>query len=280
MPPPTDPAPGASAPRGAAGWVAAGCAAVAMAAGCAGGGGARGDLSVFAAASLTDVVGAMRPEWEAATGRRIVLNLGASGSLARQILAAPRADVFISADEEWMDRVEEEGLIQPGTRRTILSNTLVVVVPSAGGARIDVAADLLRADLGRISIAQPDAVPAGRYAREWLRAEGVWDALAPRVVPAVDVRAALAAVEAGHAGAGVVYRTDAIGARRVRIALECRGATAPAIAYPAAALRAPGDAAREEAARRALDWLSGPAARAHFQRHGFLPAGGPGDPAP
>jgi len=231
-------------------------------------------LVVYAASSLTDVLEEMSPVWEAATGIRITLNLGGSGALARQIVAARRADIFISADEIWMDLIEREGLILEGTRRPLLSNRLVVVVPVRAELVISGSADLAGDMVRRIAVANPDAVPAGRYARDWLRAEGVWDRIEPRVVPAVDVRAALATVASGLVDAGIVYRTDARVDRGTRIAFEVAGARAPEIIYPAAVMTSDADdvvsLSRTARAARALDWLEGPEGRALFEKHGFV----------
>jgi molybdate transport system substrate-binding protein len=194
---------------------------------------------------------------------RVRFNFGASSTLAEQILATRRADVFLSADVRQMDRVQRAGRVVPGTRRQPLSNVLVGVVPAGEPllTPVDLATDTVRS----LSLAHPSAVPAGRYARAWLQAEGLWDDVAHKVAPAVDVRAALAAVESGAAEAGIVYATDAARSSRVRVAFEVRGETAPPIAYSAAALEP--DSAR---ARELLAFLGGDRARAVFTELGFI----------
>ena len=148
-------------------------------------------------------------------------------------------------------------------------NVLVVVQSEplpADVPRIENPADLAAAELGRIALADPEAVPAGRYARAWLEALELWPALESRIVQALDVRAALALVESGAVGAGLVYRTDVVHSTRVREVLAAEGAGAPRVVYPVAVLR---DAREPERAREFLAFLSSPEARAVFERHGF-----------
>jgi len=220
-----------------------------------------------AAASLRDVLDELAPALERATGARLVLNLGGSSDLARQIVAAARADLFFSADEAWMDHVAAAGLVDAASRRSPLSNRLVVVVPAASALEIRDARDLAGPAVRRLSLAQPETVPAGRYAKAWLESRGAWDAVAARVVPALDVRAALAAVESGAIDAGIVYRTDAARSERVRIAFEVPVDEGPAISY---ALAAVAGRPRLGLARRVVDWLTGPEAAPVFERHGFV----------
>jgi len=228
----------------------------------------RQELSVFAAASLADALGEIGKAWEAASGRRAVFNFGASSDLSRQIRAGAPADVFFSADEAQMDALEREGLLRAADRHDLLSTTLVVIVPSASAARVSGARDLLA--FKTIALADPQAVPAGVYARTWLEGLGLWSEIAPRVVPALHVRAALAAVESENADAGIVYRTDAAASKRARIAFEVPRAEGPKIVYPVAPLsRSPRQAAAAFAA-----YLRSPQARAVFTRYGFLVLGG------
>jgi len=144
------------------------------------------------------------------------------------------------------------------------ANRLVVVVPQKEGATIRAPRDLV--SVAHLAIGDPKLVPAGSYARQWLEKEGLWTEVAPHVLPSLDVRAALAAVETGHAEAGIVYRTDAAHSSKVRIAFDVPADKAPTIAYVAARL-----ASRENAgAERFLDFLTGPKARATLARHGFV----------
>lgn len=226
---------------------------------------AAAELHVSAAASLSDALQEIAAAYGKATGEKLLLNLGASSTLARQIQAGAPADLFLSADEEKMDVLEKEKLLVPGTRRSVLSNTLVVVVPADSRLKISGPADIARVEA--LALAEPATVPAGIYAREYLQKEGLWPGISGRVVPTENVRAALAAVEAGNVDAGIVYRTDARISHSVRIAYEVPRAEAPEISYPFAVLAG---SARKAAARKLLDYLCSPPALAVFRKHGFL----------
>ncbi len=235
--------------------------------------GSRPELALYAAASLRDALETLEASCERETGVDLTFNFGASNDLARQILAANRADLFVSADEDWMDAVAVAGLVDAASRRSLLSNRLVVVGPWDSRLRIVAAADLASPEIRRLSLADPDAVPAGRYAKAWLERAGLWEAVAQRVVPALDVRAALAAVESGAIEAGIVYATDAAISARVRALLEVPEHEAPLIRYPIAALAG---RPRLELARRVVEWLAGAQAGAVFESYGFgLLAAGP-----
>lgn len=236
-----------------------------LALGCVAPGARAGELDVFAAASLTDALGEIGREWERAAGLRVAFNFAGSNDLARQIRAGAPADVFVSADSAQMDALEQAGLVLAARRVDLLSNLLVVVVPQDADWRPASASELRRAR--RLALADPEAVPAGIYARRWLERLGLWAELRERVVPALDVRAALAAVEAGHAEAGVVYRTDAALARRVTVALTVPRAEGPQITYVAAPLV--GSKHADAAAAFVRHLRSARAARV-FERHGFL----------
>jgi molybdate transport system substrate-binding protein len=225
------------------------------------------DVGVFAAASLTNALREIAPPWEKATGHRVVFNFGGSNTLVRQIRAGAPADLFLSADEAQMDTLEKDGLVVPGTRRSVLSNTLAVVVRADAPFRFTSAHDLAVPDVTRLALADPRAVPAGVYAKAWLEKAGVWASIAPKVLPAENVRAALAAVESGNADAGVVYATDARASRVVRVAFTAPPGEAPAISYPLALLR---DAPSPAAARAFLEHLAGPEAATAFRRAGFV----------
>lgn len=229
------------------------------------------DVGVFAAASLTDALKEVAAAYEKSSGDRLVFNLGASDMLARLIREGAPADLFFPADEAQMDGLERAGLLLPGTRRSLLSNTLVIVVPAEGGPTIASPRDL--ASVRALALAEPRSVPAGVYAKQYLRKLGLWDAIAPRVIPTASVRACLAAVEAGNADAGIVYRTDALVSKKVRIAFSVPAAEGPDISYPIAI---PKDAPHAEAARRLAAYLASEPARTVFVRYGFLarePAG-------
>lgn len=224
-------------------------------------------LRVSAAASLTDALQELAPAYQRQSGDALVFNFGGSSTLARQIEEAAPADVFISADELKMDRLEKRGLVVKASRRSILSNTLVIVMPNDSALKVASPADLLAPAIRNIAIAEPRSVPAGIYAKEYLVKLRLWDRIAKKVVPTDNVRAALAAVASANAEAGIVYKTDALTSRAVRIAYEVPRAAGPAISYPAAVLA---ESKAKAAAQRFLDFLQSPAARAVFRKYGFL----------
>jgi molybdate transport system substrate-binding protein len=222
---------------------------------------------VFAAASLTDALKEIAASWETAGGESVAFNFAASSLLARQIREGAPADLFLSADEVQMDGLEKAGLVEPGTRRSILSNTLVVVVPGDATAPLLSARDLTTSRVQRIALGEPGSVPVGVYSKKFFEGIGIWTLVAPKVVPTESVRATLAAVESGNVDAGIVYRTDALISKKVKIAFEVPAASGPAISYPFALVKG---APREAAARKFLEYLSSKAARAVFARYGFL----------
>jgi molybdate transport system substrate-binding protein len=225
--------------------------------------GASEEVVVFAAASLADALREISKAFEARTGHRVVLSLGGSNDLARQIRAGAPADVFVSASAERMDELDRAGLVQTGARVDLLSNRLVVVAPAAAPTLLTRTEELV--GVRRLALGDPEAVPAGIYARRWLENRGLWDRLRDRVVPTLDVRAALAAVESGNADAGIVYRTDAAISKRVRVVLEVPEGEAPRIVYPAALLAT----ANGLAARAFFEHLRSSSAREVFERLGF-----------
>ena len=202
-----------------------------------------GEVRVFAAASLTDALRDIAARYETTTGDRVVFNFAGSSTLARQIEEGAPADIFLSADEEKMNRLDRQHLI--AARRSVLSNSLVIV-----GER-----DLLKAK--SIALAEPSSVPAGIYAREWLVKRGLWDRVKPKVIPTENVRGAVAAVESGNADSAIVYRTDT----KRGFAIT----DGPPISYPFALTR---DASA--AARRFFAYLTSPAALEVFRRYGFV----------
>ena len=232
------------------------------------------ELVVFAAASLTDALKEIGTRYEAVAADRLVFNFGASSDLARQIKAGAPADVFFSADAAQMDGFEKDGLVRRGDRVDVLSNKLVAIVPPDSKLTVHAARDLLA--VGHLALANPDSVPAGVYARKYLESIGLWEELRGKVVPTLDVRACLAAVEAGHADAGLVYRTDATISKRVRVAFEVPRERGPPIVYPLAPVAGSKNA---EAAAAFVRHLVGPEAIGVYKRFGFIVlvagAGGP-----
>jgi molybdate transport system substrate-binding protein len=229
--------------------------------------GSAAELRVFAAASLSDALREIAPLHASATGDSLVFNFGGSGALARQIKEGAPADVFVSADELRVDQLAAAGALFTDSRRIIVENTLVLVVAVDEGARITALPDLTGAGLRRLAIGEPATVPAGSYAKAHLEKLGLWTAVEARVVPLDNVRAVLAAVEAGNADAGFVYRTDALISKRVKIAVEVPRGEGPRIVYPAAVVQA---SSSPEAARALVTFLVGAEAQAVFAKFGFL----------
>ncbi len=227
---------------------------------------AGSEVSIYAAASLSDSVKQAVAAYEKQTGRTVRFNFGASSFLALQIEEHAPADLFFSADEATMDMLEHRDLIVADTRRTLLSNSLVVVMPSGSSQRLNDAGDLKNAEWKRIALGQPDTVPAGVYARQYLTSMHLWDELKPKIIPTENVRAALAAVETENADAAFVYKTDALISKKVKVALSIDPSHGPPISYPIAVLK---DAANPDGARKLEDYLSGPEARAVFEKYGF-----------
>jgi len=224
------------------------------------------DLQVFAAASLTDALKEIAPAYEATGENKLHFNFAGSNILARQIQESAPTDVFISADEAKMDALQKAGLILDISRQALLSNTLVVVVGADSSLKLDSLQALTQSAIKRIALADPKGVPAGVYAQRYLEKIGLWDGVKDRVVPTENVRAALAAVEAGNADAGIVYKTDAGISKLVKIAYEVPASEGPDISYPAAVVK---ESAEPEAARDFLSYLRSDAATAVFKKYGF-----------
>jgi molybdate transport system substrate-binding protein len=229
------------------------------------------ELLVFAAASLKDALDEQVAGFERGGARRARVAYGASSTLAKQIENGAPAQVFISADIEWMEYLAARNRIDPKSRVNLLANRLVLVAPAASGVEVEIAPgfplDRLLAE-GRLAIADPDHVPAGRYGRAALEALGIWQRVSGRTAPADNVRAALALVARGEAPLGIVYRTDALEEKRVRIVAEFPASTHPPIVYPAA-VTATG---RTSIGPEFLAFLRSPAGRAVWERHGFAMA--------
>lgn len=225
------------------------------------------EVTVFAAASLTDSLQAIATDYEKQSGDKILFNFGASSTLARQLEQGAPADIFFSADEAKMDGLQKDGLIDLVTRQDYLGNALVVVVPADSKLTIKSASDLAGAAVNRIALADPKAVPAGIYAKKWFENAKVWSSIESKVVPVENVRAALGAVVSGNVDAGVVYKTDAAITKHVKVAYKVPATDAPPITYPLALLRSAGQPA---AARNFLHYLRSDAAAAVFTRFGFV----------
>ena len=224
------------------------------------------EVTVFAASSLADALGEIAKAYESGTKETVRFNLAGSNTLARQIKEGAPASLFFSADEAKMDDLEKQGLIIASSRRNRLANSLVVVVPMDSQLKITMANDLTSPEVKRVAVGDPAAVPAGVYAREYFVKLGLWAAINPKIVPTADVRGALAAVAAGNAEAGIVYKTDAAASPKVKLALEITGEDSPKIRYPVALVK---DAPEPEAARRFLAFLFSERAGGIFRKHGF-----------
>jgi molybdate transport system substrate-binding protein len=225
------------------------------------------DVLVFAAASLKNALDAVAVDWAEASGHTAAISYAGSSALARQIEAGAPADVFFSADLDWMDYLEERGLIDPATRRSLLSNR-IVLVGAAGATPIEIAPGFdLQGALGggKLAMANVEAVPAGKYGKAALESLGVWESVADDVAQADNVRAALALVALGEAPLGIVYATDARAEPRVEVLGTFPADTHPPIVYPVArTASSPSDAATSF-----LDFLATPEARAAFEAEGF-----------
>ena len=224
------------------------------------------ELNVYAAASLTDAMKEIASTYEKKSGDKLLFNFGASSLLARQIIERAPADMFISADEAKMDELEKAGLIATETRRDLLSNLLVIVVPNDSKLVITSPEELVTKSQ-KIAVADPRAVPAGIYTKEYLTGLGLWQKLEPKIVPTENVRTALAAVESGNVGAGFVYKTDANISSKVKIAFTVAVDQGPVIRYPVALIK---DAKNKGAAQTFLQYVESTSARKIFERYGFI----------
>lgn len=238
---------GATAPRGAA---------------------SPGTLTIFVAASLVEVMEELARSFGTAHGARVQVSAAASSALARQIEAGANVDVFVSADQAWMDYLAHRGLVDPSTRRDIAGNTLVLVAPRDAAIQLALApgVDLAKAlGDGRLAVGDVETVPAGRYAKSALVALGAWEGVKDRLASTDSVRSALAFVARGEAPLGIVYGTDAKIEPRVRVVDAFPANSHAPITYPAAAVRGAGPLAGPW-----LDWLAAPTSREAFRRHGFI----------
>jgi molybdate transport system substrate-binding protein len=243
---------------------------VALAASWSGGAHAQGrDLLVFGAASLKNALDDADVQYQREAGQKIVVSYGASSALAKQIENGAPADIFISADLDWMDYAAAHKLIKPESRFNLLGNRLVLVAPADSRINLAIAPNFpLAQALGndRLAMADPAAVPAGKYGKAALEALGVWASVAGKIAPAQDVRATLLLVSRGEAPLGIVYQTDAAADKGVKIVGAFPATSHPPIIYPIAATAAstnPGVAAY-------IGFLRSPAAKPAFEKQGFV----------
>lgn len=229
---------------------------------------APGDVLIFAAASLQTALDELTPAITRATGVTVRTSYAASSALARQIEAGAPADIFVSADSEWMDYLQTRRLVRADSRVSLVGNRLVLIAPASSGRttlRIATGFPLAQAlGTGRLAVADPASVPAGKYARAALTSLGVWDSVATKLAPAENVRVALLLVSRGETPFGVVYATDAAADRGVAVVDNFPESTHPPIVYPAALT-----STSSAAASQVLGFLRGPAASTTFARQGF-----------
>ena len=227
-------------------------------------------IVVFAAASLTDVLGEIDKAYTAKTGVEVKASFAASSALARQIENGAKAEVFFSADEEWMDYLAQRNLLQPKSRHDVVGNRLVMIAPVDSTAKVNIkkgfSVSKELGDAGRLATGDPDSVPVGKYAQVALTNLGAWDAIAPKLVRAENVRSALAYVARGEAPLGIVYATDAQAEKRVKIVGAFPADSHPPIRYPISATTA----ATADAAKY-VDFVRGKESAAIFVKYGFEP---------
>lgn len=224
------------------------------------------EIIVSAAASLTDALREIGKAYQLKSQNKATFNLGSSSELARQIDEGAPADIFFSADLEKMESLEKKGRIERGSQKNLLSNQLVIVIPRSSKLTIRSPMDLLRADVERIALAEPSSVPVGIYAKKYLEGEGLWEKIQYKVVPVLDVRAALASVESENADAGFVYKTDAAISKKVEVVYEVPREKGPRIIYPVALIK---ESRRKGAAQDFIRFLSSDSGKKIFEKYGF-----------
>jgi molybdate transport system substrate-binding protein len=226
------------------------------------------EILVFAAASLTEALKDCAMNYEKASGDSVNLSFGGSNDLARQIDAGAPADIFFSADEAKMDFLEEKGRLLSGTRRSLLANSLVIVMYKDAPKKLSDPAQLAdESFIHSVALANPAAVPAGIYAKQYLQQINIWDKVRLRIIPTESVRACLAVVASGDADAGIVYKTDTLISKSTVVAYEIPASKTPEISYPLAVLK---DSPHPQEARKFEDYLLSPEAGGIFEKHGFI----------
>jgi molybdate transport system substrate-binding protein len=224
------------------------------------------NVTVFAAASLTDSLKQIAADYEKISNDKIVFNFAASGTLSRQIEAGAPADIFFSADEAKADNLEKKGQFVSGTRKSLLGNTLVMIT-TADSTAIHSPVELTNSAVQHLAIGEVKSVPCGAYAKAYLEKEALWPAVEGKTVPCQSVRAVLAAVESGNVDAGFVYKTDAAISQKVKVVFEVPAGDVPKISYPLALLQ---NAPQPEAARKFMAYLDSEPATTVFKQFGFI----------
>jgi molybdate transport system substrate-binding protein len=226
------------------------------------------EVVVFAAASLKNALDDAAAAFAQHGGEKVAVSYAASSALAKQIESGAPADIFISADLDWMDYLDQHHLLKPGTRKNLLGNRLVLVAPAASPIKVEIKPNFPLAALlgdGRLAVADPDAVPAGKYGKAALEKLGVWTSVENKLARAENVRAALFFVSRSEAPLGIVYQTDAAADPGVKIVAEFPEDTHPRIVYPIAMTTG----TKTPAAGRFLDFLESGAAKPIFEKQGF-----------
>jgi molybdate transport system substrate-binding protein len=226
------------------------------------------NITVFAAASLKESLDDVARQFEAASGNKVVVSYAASSALAKQIEAGAPADIFISADTDWADYLDTRKLLAAGSRANLLANQLVLIAPTNSTSALKIAPSFKLADaLGkdRLAMANPDAVPAGKYGKASLEALGVWPSVSDKIARAENVRAALALVSRGETPFGIVYRTDALADKGVKIVDTFPAGTHPDITYPVALIAA----SKSASAKALVDFMKADKTRATWEKYGF-----------
>ena len=230
------------------------------------------DVLVFAAASLKNALDEIAGQWQRESGKKTVISYAASNTLIKQIEQGAPADIFISADLDWMDYGQQKGLLKPDSRFNLLGNRLVLIAPKDANVSVNIQPGFDLAALlkgGRLAMGNVDAVPAGKYGKAALEKLGAWDGVKDKIAQAESVRAALLLVARGEAPLGIVYQTDAAADPTVKIVGTFPENTHPPIIYPIALTK---DSTNPDAVAF-LNFLRSPAARPAFERQGFTVLG-------
>jgi molybdate transport system substrate-binding protein len=231
---------------------------------------ASADTTVFAAASLKTALDEINRSWSKQNSGKVVVSYAASSALARQIERGAPADIFVSADLEWMDYLAQRQLLNAASRVSLLRSELVMIAPAVAKISIELKKGLQLGQLlgnDRLSMADPDSVPAGKYGKAALEALGLWPQVSAKIIRADNVRTALNFVARGETPLGIVYRTDAAAEGKVRVVATFPTGSHPPIVYPAALLAG----SKNVEAAAFFSWLKSNAATGIFRKHGFLP---------
>jgi len=225
------------------------------------------ELNISAAVSLKDALAEIQKNYEAKNANiKLIYNLGASGALQKQIEQGAPADIFISAAPKQMNDLEEKSLVNKATRKNLVENKLVIIVPKDSTIGISKYEDLTKDEVQKVSLGETATVPAGQYAQEVLKKLGIWEKIQNKAVLAKDVRTVLTYVETGNVEAGIVYKTDAVSSEKVKVVATAPEGSHQPIIYPAAVLSG---TKQQKTAEDFLAYLSTPESKAIFEKYGF-----------